>query len=191
MKRRPLSRILAATAFAAALAPGIARAAVDCRDSILTDDILQNPSYVSCIGSFSSKLPKATINFGGEDYAYVGTTEEDDVTGAGPFGAFGDDFKSGSLTFDDPWIGSFILGLKAGKAHSFYLFESTLPVYAIAFDTLGVSVNRNDIGKGLSHVVLYGGGPVAAIPEPGTYAMMLAGLAAVGFVARRRNRSKR
>ncbi|MCB1995276.1 MAG: PEP-CTERM sorting domain-containing protein, partial [Rhodoferax sp.] len=28
---------------------------------------------------------------------------------------------------------------------------------------------------------------VAAVPEPGTYAMLLAGLAAVGFVARRRN----
>ena len=32
-------------------------------------------------------------------------------------------------------------------------------------------------------------GPVAAIPEPGTYALMLAGLGVVGFVARRRRQT--
>jgi hypothetical protein len=29
-------------------------------------------------------------------------------------------------------------------------------------------------------------GPIAAVPEPETYAMMLAGLGALGFVGRRR-----
>jgi hypothetical protein len=30
------------------------------------------------------------------------------------------------------------------------------------------------------------GGPVAAVPEPETYAMLLAGLGLLGFIARRR-----
>ena len=32
--------------------------------------------------------------------------------------------------------------------------------------------------------------PVAAIPEPETYALMMAGLAAIGFIARRRKTRK-
>ena len=34
------------------------------------------------------------------------------------------------------------------------------------------------------------GGPVAAIPEPETYALMMAGLAAIGFIGRRRKTRK-
>ena len=36
----------------------------------------------------------------------------------------------------------------------------------------------------------YGGASVAAIPEPETYALMLAGLGSLGFVARRRNKRR-
>jgi len=43
--------------------------------------------------------------------------------------------------------------------------------------------NAND---GTENVFLIGGPPVAAIPEPETYALMLAGLGVVGFMARRR-----
>lgn len=186
MKRNILSQCLAAAALAATLAPGMAQAAVACTDSIRTDDLGLNPSYVSCTGSFVGNLPEVTITYDGADYAYIGKTENSDITGAGPFGAYGTDFKSGTLTFDEAWTGSFIVGLKAGNDYSLYKFESALPVYAIAFDTLGVSVNRNGIGNGLSHVALYGGEPVPAIPEPGTYALMLAGLGAISFVARRR-----
>jgi hypothetical protein len=48
-------------------------------------------------------------------------------------------------------------------------------------------VNGQGIGSDLSHASVYGGVP--AIPEPQTYALMLAGLAAVGFMTRRRRQA--
>jgi hypothetical protein len=43
--------------------------------------------------------------------------------------------------------------------------------------------NAND---GTENVFLIGGESVTAVPEPGTYALMLAGLGVVGFIARRK-----
>ena len=46
------------------------------------------------------------------------------------------------------------------------------------------------LGKGgISNVALYSTAPVPGVPEPETYALMLAGLGAIGFVARRRRQS--
>jgi hypothetical protein len=41
-----------------------------------------------------------------------------------------------------------------------------------------------------SNSVLFARDPASQIPEPGTYSLMLAGLAAVGFVSRRRKISQ-
>jgi hypothetical protein len=55
------------------------------------------------------------------------------------------------------------------------------------FTGLTFAVPNPDLGTGgLSNVALYATQPV---PEPETYAMMLAGLAALGFVARRRRQA--
>jgi hypothetical protein len=155
----------------------------NCAASIVTDSTAFNPSYVSCTGSVGGNLSEGAISFGGDSFAFIGKTSNDN-TGAGPFQAFGVDFNAGTLTFDQAWTGTFILGLKAGNFSSLYKFSSTTPVTSIAFDTLGVAVNGNGIGLGLSHANLYGG--VAAVPEPETYAMLLVGLAALGFKARQR-----
>lgn len=202
MTRNTLSQIAAASALAvAALLPGMATAKakallpdtasaeVACTDSIRTDNLTLNLSYVSCTGSFADHMTEGTLSYGGIDYAFIGKSSNDG-TGNGPFAAFGNDFNTGVLSFDQAWTGDFVLGIKAGDRHSFYRFVSDIGVSAIAFDTLGVDVNVQGIGKGISHVNLYGGEPVAAIPEPSTYALLLAGLGGVGFVARRR-RNKR
>ncbi len=182
-----LIRAVAAPLLALAFAPGLASAAVSCTDSIVTDDTSINPSYVSCTGSFAGNTSGGTITFDGVDYDFIGKTGNDG-SGSGPFGAFGADYKSGVLTFDTPWTGTFVLGLKAGNDYSLYKFSSVAGVSQIFFDTLGVAVNRKGIGLGLSHVSLYGGEPVPSVPEPETYALMLAGLGVVGLQLRRRRR---
>ena len=54
--------------------------------------------------------------------------------------------------------------------------------YALSFENLG----GDNLGALLLDVRVEGAGVTPPIPEPGTYAMMLAGLATLGFAMRRR-----
>lgn len=96
--------------------------------------------------------------------------------------------KSGVLEFDGPLFGSYALTLKAGNGYSAYLMN-------FAGDT---SV-AYDISKGLSHASLWtfsgdnsggscgiGNDVCQPIPEPGTWALMTAGLLGIAFISRRR-----
>jgi hypothetical protein len=72
------------------------------------------------------------------------------------------------------------LGHKSNNVTAFYRFDAGSGAGVDTFTTKYAS---------LSNATLYSTGmaPVlAAVPEPGTYAMMLAGLGLMGFVARRR-----
>lgn len=61
-------------------------------------------------------------------------------------------------------------------------FTSTGGMQALVFSSVG--------GDGYSGAVLDNVSVTAAVPEPETYAMMLAGLGLVGFIARRRKAAK-
>ncbi|HUG25996.1 PEP-CTERM sorting domain-containing protein [Piscinibacter sp.] len=122
----------------------------------------------------------------GADFSFVGKSDDADN---GPFTSNPMD-TTGTLNFDVPITGFFAVALKAGDAFSVYLFDGGVAgLTSIDYSTLGVSVNQDGQAQDLSHATLISVGPFAApIPEPETYALMLAGLGVVGFVARRRKR---
>ena len=123
----------------------------------------------------------------GGPFSYEGKSDD---AGNGPFTSDPDVATNGTLTFDQAISGWFVIGLKAGNNHSYYLFHALSPITSLTFDsTAGVAVNRNGIPQDLSHANLYAVAP--AIPEPETYALMMAGLAAVGFLSRRRKSASR
>lgn len=53
----------------------------------------------------------------------------------------------------------------------------------LTFDYAGGAQGLADEGWGLNNITVEG---VSAVPEPETYAMLLAGLGMIGFMARRR-----
>ncbi len=92
----------------------------------------------------------------------------------------------GTINFDAPQTGSFVLGLKQGDGFSLYLFDGSKVrggISSILYDTKGVKTN-SDSAYSLSHAGYIGA--VTPVPEPSAYAMMLAGLAVVGFALKRR-----
>jgi hypothetical protein len=151
-----------------------ALAATDCRGSF-SGNINGNPSEVAFLDATWSALA-------GGSFSYLG--KSDDASN-GPFTSDPDVALNGTLTFDTPITGWFVIGLKAADSYSYYLFDATSPLASLTFDsTAGVAVNRNGIPQDLSHAALYA--VAAPVPEPETYALMMAGLAAVGFLSRRR-----
>jgi hypothetical protein len=101
---------------------------------------------------------------------------------------------SGTLTFDAAISGPFVIALKAGSEFSLYYFDSgNTGVDYLTFVTNGAAANPQGRPQALSHADLYtvDGVPPTVIPEPETYAMLLAGLGLMGFMARRRQRSLR
>ncbi|HUG25604.1 PEP-CTERM sorting domain-containing protein [Piscinibacter sp.] len=185
---------LKAVAFATfALAGASANAALvmstpDCTASIL------NPSYTACGGSFEgndkNQLGDVTsfiFDTWGQTVTFQGSSDE-----PGDFGPFtsNENGTIGTLTFDAAMDGPFVLSLKAGNQFSLFYYDGSGPAIAsIDYSTLGVNLNNQGMPQGLSHASLYAGdGPVPSIPEPETYALMLAGLGVVGFIARRRRR---
>lgn len=178
-------------AAAALLATGIsAQAALTVTSPACTLSVL-DPAYTACGGSFAGN----NQNQEADVLAYITSTwgqvftDQGSSDTAGTFGPFtgNPDGSTGTLTFDFAIDQAFVLTLKAGNQFSLFYFDGSGPaITSIDYSTLGVNVNNQGVPQGLSHATIYAGNLVPGIPEPETYALMLAGLGAVGFMARRR-----
>jgi hypothetical protein len=112
-------------------------------------------------------------------WTFVGKSDE---ANGGPFTG-NPEFNTGTLTLDGPISGTFAIALKGGNEFSLYVWENVMDVNAVLFTMGGQSA--------LSHASLYQAEIIPGpIPEPSTYALMLAGLGAIGLVARRRRAQK-
>lgn len=184
-----LSALIALAGFAL---PAHAKPAVSLPNCAASTTV-NSAGYVSCLGSFSGNMDNQLDGAGGIFAAIEGNfgldtssyfSSESFSAAGNPFAQNEGSLDDGVINFDQALTGSFVLGLKQGNAYSLYMFDGAKVaggISSIAFDTNGVWKNS---GNDLSHAGFFG--TVTAVPEPTTYAMLLAGLAAVGFVARRR-----
>lgn len=161
---------------------------VSCADSVATTG---NAGYLDCVGAFSGNVMgdagEAAYLSGiwGGDWTWQGKSDD---AGSGPFAGGSDGMTSGTLVFDTPIEGLFVLAVKGGPTYSYYEFDGgTSGIGSLSFDTLGVAKGNGGAGPGLSHFGLYV--QSLPVPEPRTYALMLAGFGMVGFMLRSRHRT--
>jgi hypothetical protein len=95
------------------------------------------------------------------------------------------------ITYPDTFNGAgnsgFVFGLNSAEATE---FAAAVTASGFSFDAIraGLSASASNATGGNETFFIADSGAVAAVPEPQTYALLLAGLGAVGFVARRDRR---
>jgi len=164
---------------------------VKCSDSSAADTAF-NPSYVDCTAHYDDvPAPMTTLvnPFGSAygDFLFIGQTTLDPASG-GPFEPFGPGTIFGTLTLKAPLGGTFVIALASFNDYSLYLYDAGKvvgDVGSIAFDTFGTT-NAFRGPYQLEYANLYAPAPV---PEPGSAAMALAGLALTGSLWLRRRRA--
>ena len=138
----------------------------------------------NCQGPLPGTLGAGAVDtamFGAQRYTLVATT----LDGSGRLGA---NLGSASAQWGDLLLsaaqnGPFVLGMQGGGTYSLYLFNGGTTGLAIEFDTAGITLGPGGLSSPpLSQAALF----TAAVPEPGTYALMLSGLLVLGFLAPRR-----
>ena len=176
---------LAATAFAAPAA----EAQLTTVSPVCTDfDGFQNQfgsvSYFQCGGAFEGNASNQdVVGWISTNWGFTTTFAGKTDAGAGdsgPFAAYDDEEPTGTLVFDSPMYGDFVLALKAGNSFSLYNFTGADGWESLTYSTAGAGVNKWGKAQGLSNVSIY------SVPEPGSMMLLLVGAFGLFIVARRR-----
>ena len=134
-----------------------------------------DPGDLSKHGIFPTYFAEKKFNFSSSDQSGMYNTAV--TSGLGPQAGTGMYYKKFDFN---------IAGLTAGHGIHFDLYNETL---ITACKTSSCTVGDIDVNKFAPFSHDAEGHVVASIPEPETYAMLLAGLGLMGFVARRRARA--
>ena len=183
-----IKHLLKIACVAAGLFASSAMAAYDCNEVTFSSGLINDEA---CRGSFSPPPNDSiavidALDFGTFDFKVTAAFKDDNPSAGSTtslIDAVAGNNGSGTITFNSLITDRFVLVLKLGNDFSAFVFDDNFA----AGSTLTFQLSVEGLqGTGLSHATIYTGSAVPAIPEPETYALMLAGLAAVGFVARRR-----
>ena len=144
-----------------------------------------NPDATACgglfsgnnVGSGNSTSPGATLT-----NEYILSTWG--VAGGTTFNSPADTSAGAGWTFSlgAEYAGDVVVAVKQGDAFSLYFYDNVASLSSVTYLGYG---GTGILNAGVSHFTVYGNS-VPAIPEPETYALMLAGLGAIAFMARRR-----
>jgi len=184
-----LTKTMAAAAtLALSLSSGLAFATDPpaCSPSAIT---VSGAGSVSCLGYFDGNL-----NGNAATWTQVNTYLSSwgvDLTGAvstsnmvsGLGGATS--FSFGQTLYGDSIIGIHYGNIKVGTGKNATTYNDLTAFYRFDAGTTGITTIGNNIAS-ISNATLYSTGVPTTVPEPETYAMMLAGIGMLGMIGRRR-----
>jgi hypothetical protein len=146
----------------------------------------------SCLGFFSGNLNgnNPSLSAINTNLASWGVNLTSAVASSSMLSSLSSNNASHTIDFTQQLYGTTIIGIHYGNVTGANGVTSNNVTAFYRFDagnTTGIDSFTTSFAS-LSNATLYSTGlaPVAAVPEPGTYAMLLAGLGLMGFVARRR-----